>query len=219
MAVLVGLTFWLASCVAHKLHKWAAAVDLKKLLYVALSLMAISLFAISGDVHYSKSSTATATTTTTRQQLASEEQQQHQLFDTNIRKKAVAVALLCIFMLIYAVGVRPSVATLEDRFIGARSDGTATLLYKAINTTTHWLTLPLLLIHLFLLNWSHIGLGWILVVFAVVCLLAITYVAVFFPDSAAEEELTDAATVADNEDPNEIRLALDDEQVIGMARV
>lgn len=202
MAVLVGLAFLLGSCVAHKVYSLAAlrsyTVDTKnykKLLYGTLSLMAISLFALSGDVHYSKSSTTTWE--------GNQPQAEHQaiLFDLHFRKKAASVALLCIFMVIYAVGVRHPVAVLEDCLIGQRTGGTGTVMYKAISTTTHWLTVPLL-IRLFLLNWGHIGFGWMLVLCATVCLLTIMYVAVFIPDDTVE--VIAMAADGDNGDPNVI---------------
>lgn len=206
MSVVVCLTFSLSSFVAYKLHNCAAVraytVDTKnykKLLYGALSLMAISLFAISGDVHYSKSSGGGGGTTSLTPGAEAV------LLGMSLRKKAAAVALFCIFMVIYSLGVRPSVAALEDRFTAS-----ATIMYKAISTTTHWLAVPLL-IHLFLLNWSHIGFGWILVLCATVCLLAITYVAVFIPEG--EEEVTDDAPHGDNGDLSEIRGAAEAEEV------
>lgn len=199
MTVVIGLGHLLGSCVAYKLHNWrvlkaytaTGTKNLKKLLYGSLSLMAISLFGISGDIHYSKSSTIGGQPTQLLwwQQYQKQQQQEEEevdevstLFELSLRKRAAAVALFCIFMVIYSASVRPTVAALEDRLVGQRTSGEATVLYKAISTTTHWLAVPLL-IHLFLSNWRYIGFGWILVVFAAVCLLAITFIAVFIPDS------------------------------------
>lgn len=200
MAALVGLAYLFGSCVAYKLHKCAAlraytvaTKNYKKLLFGALSLMAVSLFAISGDVHYSKSSTSGSADPPQYPPPTDGEHLAHSALSL-VRKKATAVALLCIFMVIYAVGVRHPVAVLEDRLIGSRTNGVGTLMYKAISTTTHWLVVPLL-IHLFLLNWGHIGFGWILVICAIVCLLTIIYVAVFIPD-----EVTDDTVRGDNYD-------------------
>lgn len=189
MAAVVGLSFLFGSCVAHKLHNWltskvfrADTKNYKKMLFWALSLMAIILFAISGDLHYSKSGTQT-----TRAAF----QQPEVLFGGDMKKILASVVLFCIFMLIYSVGVRHSVSVLEDRFICQRTSGTGTVIYKAINTTTNWLAVPLL-IHLFLLNWRHIGLGWILVLLAMACLLAVTYVVAVLPDDGMSADVTTA---------------------------
>lgn len=183
MAAVVGFSFVIGSCAAYKLHNWRAldafvadTRNYKKLLFGALSLMAVSLFAISGDIHYTKSNAQLSSVhipTVFGAAAAA---------DDDGRNMGKSVVLLSIFMVIYSVGVRQSVAVLEDRFVGQRTNGTGTLMYKAINTTTHWLVVPLL-IHLFLLNWRYIGLGWLLVFCATTCLLTITYVAVFIPDA------------------------------------
>lgn len=184
MAVVVGLNFFLGSCVAYKLHNcaplqtfFAGTRNYKKLLFGTLSLMAISLFAISGDIHYAKS------TAQTRWRHGHMEEA---LFVGNTDEVVATVSLFCIFMVIYSVGVRHPVAVLEERLVGQRTSGKGTLIYKAINTTTNWLVVSLL-IHLFLFNWRHIGLGWILVFFATACLLSIIYVAVFIPEDLATD--------------------------------
>lgn len=210
MSVIIGSTFLVGSCVGYKLHSCAIVKEYtaetknyKKILYGALSLMAISLYAISGDVHYSKSSSPALIGLP---QNPPDIGHEAILYDKNIRKKAVAVALFCIFMMIYSVGVRPIVSVLEGRLIGHRTNGIGTIMYTAISTTTHWLAVSVI-IHLLLINWSHIGFGWISVSFATVCLLTILYVSVFIPDS-----VNDVTAANEDDDPNVIQRAVDEGQ-------
>lgn len=200
MAVIIGFVFLIGSCAAYKIHNWTATttgaavvVDTKtckKLLYGALSLMSLALFALSGDVHSATKSNNTSTVDTNGDSASrgSSSPSTLPLLLLEIRGKAVAVALLCIFMFLYSVGVRPTVATLEQRFVGQQTSDTGMVLYKALSTITFWLAVPLLIL-LFLTNWSHIGWGWILTLFAFVCLLAIMYVAIFIPNGEEEEEV------------------------------
>lgn len=179
MSVVIGLALWFGSCVAYKMHSCSTLTAFvfdpktcKKLLYGALCLMAISLFAISGDVHSWKSSGAGFQSNNIPAAANSEE-----LFDINLSKKAVTVALFCILMVIYSAGVRPLLTAMADRFVADER----ILIHKTISTSLHWVTLAIL-IHVILLNWSHIGFGWILVWYASVCLMTITFIAVFIPD-------------------------------------